>query len=59
MKLSEMILDGIAMILNAVIAGLKDDPDIDTSKAEQTAIDLQERLNEYREARKLLEGQQV
>jgi len=57
--MTELILKGVDIILDAIIRGMQDDPDIDTTQAEQTAKELKARLEEYREARAELDAMKV
>ena len=50
------ILEGVGMILKAIMAGLQADPDIDTSQTEATLKRLNVLLDDYREARKRLDS---
>jgi hypothetical protein len=59
MKLESMILDGVRIILKAVIEGMRDNPDVNTEKAEATAAELVELLDEYEQAQKVLDEMQV
>jgi hypothetical protein len=54
--MTELIVEGIKLLLLALEKGLQDDPHVDTEIAENTSRALRSRLQEYKEARKVLEA---
>jgi len=57
--MTDLLFEIAELVLRAVKRALQDDADVDTTKTEATADALTKRLEEYREARKLLEAERI
>ena len=57
--MTDLLFEIAELVLRAVKRALSDDVNVDTAKAAATADALTKRLEEYREARRLLEAKQI
>jgi hypothetical protein len=57
MNIVQLLVDVAEAILSALDVAMKDEPKIDTARAEELSAELRDRLKEYQAAQKLLDSE--